>query len=91
MTPRPADELTLAILRELAPEADGLSLPRLGKRLGVGASVLMRRAALLGEAALGGRPGPGWVRLESRPGGWRMALTDAGRAAAGLGCDRSPA
>jgi FdhD protein len=78
-----ADELTLAILRELAPEADGLSLPRLGKRLGVGASVLMRRAALLGESALGGRPGPGWVRLEPRPGGWRMALTEAGRAALG--------
>jgi FdhD protein len=77
----PVDELTLAILRELAGEAEGLALPRLGKRLGVGASVLMRRAALLGEAAMGGRPGPGWVRLEARPGGWRMALTAAGRTA----------
>lgn len=75
------DELALAILRELAPAAGGLSLPRLGKRLGVGASVLMRRAALLGDAVVGGRPGPGWVRLEPQPGGWRMALTAAGRAA----------
>ena len=38
------DELPAAILRELAaaPGDAGMSLPRLGKHLGLGASVLMR-------------------------------------------------
>jgi hypothetical protein len=57
-----------AILRMLAQarptSGQGrLSLPRLGKRLGQGASVLMRRLTLMGDAAIGGVRGPGWVRV----------------------------
>ncbi|HEY9028043.1 MAG TPA: hypothetical protein VIP05_27370, partial [Burkholderiaceae bacterium] len=75
------DDLLVAMLQELAgePGEGGMSLPRLGKRLGVGASVLMRRLALMGAARIGGAHGPGWVRVEHADGRWRAALTDAGR------------
>jgi len=60
--------LPAAILLALAEfNAEGLesvSLQRLGKRLGQGASVLMRQLALMGDAAIGGVPGPGWVAVE---------------------------
>ncbi|MDF1484654.1 hypothetical protein PY257_05550 [Ramlibacter sp. H39-3-26] len=75
--------LAHAILRELAGEPGGaLSLPRLGKRLGQGASVLMRALSGMGTAAMGGVAGPGWVRVEMEEGEgrWRAVLTDAGRA-----------
>ena len=47
-----ADPLAAAILEALAsePPGAGMSLPRLGKRLGLGASVLMRCLATLGDA-----------------------------------------
>lgn len=58
----PAD----ALLAELAREPDGLSLPRLCKRLGWRMSVLMRELAWLGEEPIGGTPGAGVVRVERR-------------------------
>ena len=81
----PLDALALGILRELAAEpesAGGMSLPRLGKRLGQNASVLMRVLALMGDAAIGGVPGPGWTRLEQQEGRWLVHLTPEGRALA---------
>ncbi|WP_422096052.1 hypothetical protein [Variovorax sp.] len=78
--------LPAAILLALAEfKAEGLesvSLPRLGKRLGQGASVLMRQLALMGDAALGGVPGPGWVAVERDGERWLARLSDAGRALA---------
>jgi len=62
--------------------AGSVSLPRLSKRLGVGASVVLRELTLLGDAALGGIPGPGWVRVEQDDGRWLVALTLAGQAQA---------
>ena len=58
--------LAQALLAELAREPDGLSLPRLCKRLGLRMSVLMRELAWLGEESIGGQPGPGLVRVERR-------------------------
>lgn len=77
-TPSP---LAQAILRELtsAPLDGGLSLPRLGKRLGQGVSVLMRQLALMGDAEIGGQPGPGWVRVVQLEDRWVAHLTQAGR------------
>ncbi|HVI60053.1 MAG TPA: hypothetical protein VM619_14430 [Luteimonas sp.] len=43
-----------------------MSLPRLCKRLGLRMSVLLRELAWLGEETIGGRPGPGLVRVERR-------------------------
>ncbi|RYF21299.1 MAG: hypothetical protein EOO33_17225 [Comamonadaceae bacterium] len=62
--------------------AASVSLPRLSKRLGVGASVVLRELTLLGDAALGGIAGPGWVRMQQDDGRWRVALTPAGEALA---------
>jgi FdhD protein len=62
------DAFSIAILRALAeasPEG-GMSLPRLGKRLGQGASVIMR--------------GPGWVRVVQLDERWVAHITEAGRA-----------
>jgi hypothetical protein len=74
--------LSTRILQELAaaPLDDGLSLPRLGKRLGLGASVLMRELALMGDAAIGGVRGPGWARVERLDERWVAYITPAGRA-----------
>jgi FdhD protein len=78
------DELSAAILQALAeaPGPDGMSLPRLGKRLGQGASVLLRHLALMGDAPVGGVAGPGWVRVVREDDRWVVHLTDAGRQAA---------
>ena len=75
------DELTVAILRELesAPGDAGMSLPRLGKHLGLGASVLMRALSAMGHARIGGVEGPGWVRVTQEEERWTAALTEAGR------------
>jgi hypothetical protein len=75
------DELQLAILRELAsaPGDAGMSLPRLGKQLGLGASVLMRALSAMGHARIGGVEGPGWVRVTQEEERWTAALTEAGR------------
>jgi hypothetical protein len=80
-TPRELDELSAAILRELAaaPGEAGMSLPRLGKHLGLGASVLMRSLASMGHARIGGVEGPGWVRVTQVEERWNAALTQAGR------------
>ncbi|ATA53073.1 hypothetical protein [Variovorax boronicumulans] len=79
-----ADAFSIAILRALAeaPGEGGMSLPRLGKRLGQGASVVMRQLTLMGDAALGGVRGPGWVRVVQLDDRWVAHLTDAGRAVA---------
>ncbi|WP_295978323.1 hypothetical protein [uncultured Variovorax sp.] len=76
------DSLSVAILRMLAqePEGTGVSLPRLGKRLGQGASVLMRRLTMMGDAAIGGVRGPGWVRVVQHDDRWVAHLLEAGRA-----------
>lgn len=75
------DELPASILRELAaaPGDAGMSLPRLGKHLGLGASVLMRALSAMGHARLGGVDGPGWVRVTQAEDRWTAALTEAGR------------
>jgi len=75
------DDLSLAILQALAaaPGTAGMSLPRLGKHLGQSASVLMRHLSLMSEASIGGRPGPGWVRVTQIDDRWVANLTDAGR------------
>ncbi|MDZ4355883.1 MAG: hypothetical protein U1B84_05635 [Variovorax sp.] len=79
-----ADAFSIAILRALAeaPREGGMSLPRLGKRLGQGASVVMRQLTRMGDAALGGVRGPGWVRVVQLDDRWVAHLTDAGRAVA---------
>lgn len=75
------DGLPAAILRELAtaPTDAGMSLPRLGKHLGLGASVLMRALSAMGHARIGGVDGPGWVRVTQVEDRWTAALTAAGR------------
>ena len=62
----PSPSTAERLLAELAREPDGISLPRLCKRLGLRMSVLMRELAWLGEASIGGRPGAGLVRVEER-------------------------
>ena len=76
------DELSIAILNELAaaPGEAGMSLPRLGKHLGQGASVLMRSLAAMSHARIGGVEGPGWVRVTQVEERWNAALTGTGRA-----------
>jgi len=76
------DALSAAILRELAaaPGEAGMSLPRLGKHLGLGASVLMRSLSTMGHARIGGVDGPGWVRVTQLEERWTATLTEAGRA-----------
>jgi hypothetical protein len=75
------DELPAEILRELAaaPGDAGMSLPRLGKHLGLGASVLMRALSAMGHARIGGVNGPGWVRVTQEDERWTAVLTEAGR------------
>ena len=75
------DELSASILRELAaaPGDAGMSLPRLGKHLGLGASVLMRSLSAMSHARIGGVDGPGWVRVTHVEERWNAALTDRGR------------
>ncbi len=75
------EELPAAILRELAaaPGDAGMSLPRLGKHLGLGASVLMRALSAMGHARIGGIAGPGWVRVTQVDDRWSATLTEAGR------------
>lgn len=76
------DELALGILHELATQTanGGMSLPRLGKRLGQGASVLLRQLSAMGDARVAGLPGPGWARVERQEDRWMAFITEAGRA-----------
>jgi FdhD protein len=78
------DPLSAVILVLLvdAPAVGGVSLPRISKKLGLSASVLLRHLALMGDAEIGGRSGPGWVRVVQTEDRWIVHLTDAGRAAA---------
>lgn len=83
------DGLTAALLSALA-ELDGpqgVSLPRLAKRLGLSGSVVLRRLHLLSDARLGGTPGPGWVQVAQDGERWMARLTEPGRAQAGTGTD----
>lgn len=79
--PPPWVSLPAALLRVLAQEGGerGVSLPRLVKRLGLGASALMRELSRMSDAVLGGVRGPGWVIVEQRDGRWVAHLTEAGR------------
>lgn len=76
------DPLAAAILCELAAVDDqsGMSLPRMAKRLDTRVSVLLRQMALMGEAAIGGVPGPALVRVVQDENRWRASLLPAGRA-----------
>lgn len=78
----PDDDLTAALLAALAEldASQGVSLPRLAKHLDLPGSAIMRRLTLLGDAVLGGQPGPGWVRVVQEGDRWLARLTDAGRA-----------
>jgi hypothetical protein len=62
-SPEHGQALRDALLAELATHPEGISLPRLCKRLGVRMSVLMRELAWLGEAPIGDMPGAGMVRV----------------------------
>lgn len=77
-------ELSRALLAELAAHPDGVSLPRLCKRLGVRMSVLMRTLAWLGEDSIGGVPGAGWIRTIEDGDRTLAVLTDNGRKVAAL-------
>jgi hypothetical protein len=67
------------ILTALAQHPEGLSLPRLCKRLGLRMSVLLRELAWLGADAIGEVPGPDLVRVEQRRDLTMAVLTDLGR------------
>lgn len=81
LLPHRADECSAAILRVLraAPPPGSTSLPRLAKKLGLSASALLRQLTLMGDAEIGGRAGPGWVRVVQDEERWIVHLTDAGR------------
>lgn len=73
--------LAAAILLELNSSAGpgGMSLPRLGKRLGQGVSALMRELSLMSDARIGDRQGPGWVRVVQVEERWIAHITPAGQ------------
>ena len=73
--------LVVALLAELAAAPDGVSLPRLCKRLDVRMSVLLRTLAWIGEGDAGGVRGAGWVRTAEDGARTLAVLTEAGRAA----------
>ena len=72
--------LVEALLAELANEPDGMSLPRLCKRLGVRMRVLLRTLAWIGDTPIAGRPGAGLVRVVEDGGRQIAFLTVAGQA-----------
>ena len=72
----------LRLLLEL-DEGRGVALARVAKRLDERVSVLLRQGTALGDAVIGGVPGPGLVRLVCDDAGrWTAHLTPAGREAA---------
>lgn len=79
----PAESLAAALLLALAEEGvdQPVSLPRLGKRLQQGVSVLLRELTLMGSARIGPRAGPGWVAVEQDGDRWLARLTPVGAAA----------
>ncbi|MDR7308727.1 hypothetical protein [Rhodoferax saidenbachensis] len=72
-------ELQQTLLWTLYRAAKPVSLPWLGKQLGLSGSVVMRSLAGLGEAAVAGQAGPGWVHVEMADSRWTASLTEAGR------------
>lgn len=75
-------DLPCRILQALARAgSQGMSLPRLRKQVGVGASVVMRRLSALGTHPVGGVPGPSWAELTNDDGRWHLTLTVAGQRA----------
>ena len=79
-----------ALLTELSAAPDGMSLPRLCKRLGIRMSVLMRTLAWLGDERIGDAQGPGWVRTVENGGRTLAQLTDSGRQFAASLADAPP-
>ena len=71
--------LAEAVLAQLADAPDGISLPRLCKRLDVRMSVLLRTLAWLGEDDIGGVRGAGWIRTVEEGERTLAVLTPAGR------------
>jgi hypothetical protein len=70
----------LQALHELAPGGEPVALTRLAKRLDQRVSVLLRELSALGDAPIGGMPGPGWLVLACDDGGrWTARLAEAGR------------
>ncbi|PTT92030.1 hypothetical protein DBR42_02805 [Pelomonas sp. HMWF004] len=83
MPPERSPEALLQLLHELDTHRP-VALTRLAKRLDERVSVLLRALAPLGDAAVGGVAGPGWVTLHcDEAGRWTAQLTEAGRAQAG--------
>jgi DNA-binding IclR family transcriptional regulator len=80
------DPLAAAILAALAAgsAAGMMSLPRLARRLGLPASVLLRQLTQMGDAMIGAQAGPGWVRVVRAEDRWMVHLTAAGRGVAAL-------
>lgn len=76
----PQPSLAEALLAELARHPEGISLPRLRKRLDTRMSLLMRALAWLGEDSIGGVEGAGLVRIERQGDAGIAYLTDRGRA-----------
>ena len=89
------DHLSARILGVLAETpVTPVSLPRLGKWLGLAGSTLMRHLGAMGGSAVGARVGPGWIEVLQDEGRWRCALLPAGaqRLARhlGTGCGNGP-
>ena len=63
-----------------APPPGSVSLPRLAGKLEVSASGLLRQLTMMGDAVIGGRAGPGWVRVVQNEDRWIVSLTAAGHA-----------
>lgn len=71
-------QAALSLLAEL-DQGQGVSLPRLAKRLDLRVSVLLRLYTLMSDARVGEQVGPGWVRLRCDEGRWMAWITPAGR------------
>lgn len=71
--------LIAALLAQLADAPEGISLPRLCKRLDIRMSVLLRTLAWIGDEHVGGVRGPGWVRTREEGARTLATLTAAGR------------
>lgn len=78
----PQPSFAEALLAELARHPEGVSLPRLRKRLDARMSLLMRTLAWLGEDSIGGVAGAGLVRIERRDDTEVVLLTKRGHAQA---------
>ena len=70
--------LIATLLAQLADAPEGVSLPRLCKRLDIRMSVLLRILAWIGEDDIGGVRGVGWVRTVEDGSRTLAVLTPAG-------------